>query len=91
MIEFLLYYTPAFLIAYLITTKLWTKCALFNYINSKSSRGVITLFIVLGIFILLDILLYEFNLTKNISNVFLGLIIGAMIATISQIRYPKKS
>ena len=91
MLEFLLYYTPTFLIGYFIITKLCKNCTLFNYINSKTSRGVTSLFIILGIFILINLLFDRFNLNENISNIFLGLTLGIMCALTSQIKYPKNS
>ena len=89
MLEFLLYFTPAYLIGYFIVTKVCKNCSLFNYINNKTSRGVTSLFIILGIFILISILLDRFNLNENILNILLGLNVGIVCTLISQIKYPK--
>ena len=89
MLKFLLYFTPAYLIGYFIVTKVCKNCSLFNYINNKTSRGVASLFIILGIFILISILLDRFNLNENILNILLGLNVGIVCTLISQIKYPK--
>ncbi|MBP3916334.1 hypothetical protein [Clostridium sp.] len=89
MLEFLLYFTPTYLISYFTVTKLCKNCSFFNYIGNKTSRGVTSLFIILGIFILISILLDRFNLNENILNILLGLNVGIVCTLISQIKYPK--
>lgn len=89
MLEFILYFTPTYLIAYFIVTRLCKNCSFFNYIGNKTSRGVTSLFIILGIFILISILLDRFNLNENISNILSGLNVGIVCTLISQIKYPK--
>ena len=89
MLEFILYFTPTYLIAYFIVTRLCKNCSFFNYIGNKTSRGVTSLFIILGIFILISILLDRFNLNENILNILLGLNVGIVCTLISQIKYSK--
>ena len=89
MLEFILYFTPTYLIAYFIVTRLCKNCSFFNYIGNKTSRGVTSLFIILGIFILISILLDRFNLNENILNILLGLNVGIVCTLISQIKYPQ--
>lgn len=91
MIEFLLYYIIAYTIGYFLVVKLCKNNILFNYINCKTSRRVISVFLIFGIYILISILLDVFNFNKNVSHIFLGLTLGVMVAILSKTKYYEKS
>ena len=93
MLDFLLYYTPSYLISYgigyLFLVKLYKDIPLFKYINNKRSRGIISILVIWGIFILISLLVSSFNLSKNTSNIFTGLITGIMVILLLKIKYPE--
>lgn len=70
MVDYLLYIVPTYIIGYLLVIILCKNCTLFDYINGKTTRAVTSVFIIIGAFILVTILLDRFNLSENTSKYF---------------------
>lgn len=91
MLEFSLYFAPAYFIAYFLIMKLCKNCALFDYINYKPIRSYISIVILFAIFILTSMSIDTFIKSRNILNALSGLKIGGLIALLKQIKITKLS
>ena len=86
MLEFLLYVFLTYIVGYIITTKFCKKLSLFNYINCKTYRRVVSVFVIFGTYILTSILFNRFNVSENIEKMFLWFGMGIMVALLVQIK-----
>lgn len=89
MIEYSLYFGLGYFIAYFLLMKLCKSWIFFEYINEKTIRGYISVFVLLIIFVLTIGAFDSLIKSNNIENIFVGLMIGALAALLRGIKIPK--
>lgn len=83
MVKFLLFFTLTYFLAYWMIRVISKKWIIFNYINCKTKRRIISILVIFTLFGLIN----SIHISKNVSDIFLGLSMGCMISLLQKIKY----